>query len=640
MGERTHHVYVCHFGDGVVGYIGYTSRPAHERIAEHRTKEWWPLVTNWLVLSSHTHARVAKAVERALIRVYRPPGNTADNPDGPDLTGIRKALDAQGRTVSTGGAVSRVQTLWDRAADGANLSRRVNGTIHRPRIRRPQRVTPSVVRFDYHAALGTSVDDLANATTELAAALHVHRVGYERLAPDQAHLYVVVADPMPDTHPFTPPTVTKAGRWRIGRTDTDKPVVYDLRDAHTLFAGTTRSGKSNWERVIVAGAATHDQLVIVGIDPKRTELSMWRSRLTYLAIDDADIVTALDATVAEMKRRQRWMEQHNYADLNDAWADPAAPDDTPAPYLLVVDEMANLFLNKHLRTHAVPPFKKLLSESAAAGIRIVAATQAPHERIIDTDARQNFSTRIGGATEGPNQTATIFGHDAATQAPCHLLPLRRGHAYIKHAGGGPITLAAGDYFPPHMVTRYAEHTARWKPPLTLTPQGLQPTPNTQLELPDTTPPQPEQPASPPLAASPVSPSIRGGSGGAVGGGSAGCVPVVVGDSVGEWVVRVAGLRGVPKVRVPVGHPLRVGGGEVGVHRVLAFELWGGGDRVCGVCGVVVRWVERPVGRRRVNVDGELVVGRRDGVRQNIAPENLIALCVSCSRKGGFVAAKG
>ena len=112
-------------------------------------------------------------------------------------------------------------------------------------------------------------------------------------------------------------------------------------DCHTLIAGVVGSGKS----VMLNGIVLHT-MTIVGsglylIDPKRTELSMYRSSAHCVAYGDTDetIISTLKLAQAEMHRRFAEMQREGLRKTKRP------------PCYVVIDELAMLStkINKDLR---------------------------------------------------------------------------------------------------------------------------------------------------------------------------------------------------------------------------------------------------------------------------------------------------
>ena len=70
----------------------------------------------------------------------------------------------------------------------------------------------------------------------------------------------------------------------IGLDDNGDQVATSFYGQSILIGGNPGSGKSVAMRVILAGLAASRNVCLVGIDPKRAELSMWRPRFTRLVL--------------------------------------------------------------------------------------------------------------------------------------------------------------------------------------------------------------------------------------------------------------------------------------------------------------------------------------------------------------------
>ena len=116
---------------------------------------------------------------------------------------------------------------------------------------------------------------------------------------------------------------------------------------HTLIAGASGSGKSNWIHVALAALltrATRDQVQVALVDPKTAEFAVW-SRAPHLyghvAVDEQQAVGLLDKVIGEMDRRGEMLRGALVRDLA-AYNQQAAQ---PLPYVVVViDEVVDLLL--------------------------------------------------------------------------------------------------------------------------------------------------------------------------------------------------------------------------------------------------------------------------------------------------------
>ncbi|MFB7546044.1 FtsK/SpoIIIE domain-containing protein [Streptomyces sp. NPDC056154] len=108
---------------------------------------------------------------------------------------------------------------------------------------------------------------------------------------------------------------------------------------HSLTLGANQSGKSMYQRNLIAGLAKLP-VGLVGIDCKRgVEQRGYAPRLSALAVTPDEAASLLEALVREMEKRFDLLSAHGVSDL---WDLPAKV--RPVPLVVLVDEVAELFL--------------------------------------------------------------------------------------------------------------------------------------------------------------------------------------------------------------------------------------------------------------------------------------------------------
>ncbi len=105
----------------------------------------------------------------------------------------------------------------------------------------------------------------------------------------------------------------------VGRDIYGRPVRLPISTLSTIAAGLPGSGKSSLLRVIAAEASFEADVALVTIDPKRTELGLWKPRASVHATDAGDVLDVLGRLVALIEHRTRWMEANEV----EAW--PVSP---------------------------------------------------------------------------------------------------------------------------------------------------------------------------------------------------------------------------------------------------------------------------------------------------------------------------
>src|SRR5690606_39953023 len=158
------------------------------------------------------------------------------------------------------------------------------------------------------------------------------------------------------------------------------PFIRDYRTVpHQLTLGATLSGKSMYLRHLVAGLA-RQPVALVGIDCKRgVELAPFAPRLSALATDPEQAAELLPVLVKEMEDRYDLIKARQGIApgtpeeliTSDVWGLPE--DERPAPIVLFIDEVAELFLvatrkEEERRDEMVTQHIRLAQLGRAAGI--------------------------------------------------------------------------------------------------------------------------------------------------------------------------------------------------------------------------------------------------------------------------------
>jgi S-DNA-T family DNA segregation ATPase FtsK/SpoIIIE len=201
----------------------------------------------------------------------------------------------------------------------------------------------------------------------------------------------------------------------LGLDEDGEEVRLPLYGASLLVAGSPGSGKSTALRAVLAGLAGQRDTALVGIDPKRVELTPWRNRLSSLVVGNEAEPTLrlLRDLVAEV--------QHRAARLADQGLVAARPDaETPA-LVLVVDEWAELGAEgtSKQRAEAHELLRRYVSLGRAVGCSAVLATQRPTSDTVDTGTRALLAHRLTLRCGDRWQSEAILGqgNDQAARIP-------------------------------------------------------------------------------------------------------------------------------------------------------------------------------------------------------------------------------
>ncbi|WTR59158.1 FtsK/SpoIIIE domain-containing protein [Streptomyces sp. NBC_00122] len=247
-----------------------------------------------------------------------------------------------------------------------------------PKLRR-MRITRSGLVLRVKILPGQEVLDFDAATERLRHSWRMHGVHVKALKPGFLEVRLIAYDvlrrvTMPRKLPSELLKVPVALR-ADGATH-----VRDFRASpHELVIGATESGKSVYLRGLVAGLASQ-RVALVGIDCKwGVELAPFSRRLSALAYTPEDATVLLDLLVEEMTNRYELIRasQQLASDIppesitSDVWGLPE--DIRPVPLVLIVDEVAELFLianksDEKRRDHMVTQLVRLAQLGRAAAI--------------------------------------------------------------------------------------------------------------------------------------------------------------------------------------------------------------------------------------------------------------------------------
>ncbi|KOG24703.1 MULTISPECIES: FtsK/SpoIIIE domain-containing protein [Streptomyces] len=261
-----------------------------------------------------------------------------------------------------------VQPSRFRAFVVRNLARRPDVQPVPPKVRR-FRVTSTGLRVTLRLPAGLEPADVMAASERLRHAWGVHSVNLIETKPGFVELRMTGYDVLRKVRmprrrvPSGPMTVPVALR------ENGTAFVRDyLKVPHALTLGANQSGKSMYQRNLVAGLARLP-VALVGIDCKRgVEQRGYAPRLSALAITPEEADGLLEVLVGEMEERFDLLSEHGVGDI---WA---LPDEMrPAPVVVLVDEVAELFLvatrkDEERRDRMVTQLIRLGQMARAAGM--------------------------------------------------------------------------------------------------------------------------------------------------------------------------------------------------------------------------------------------------------------------------------
>ncbi|MCI3926182.1 hypothetical protein MO973_38965 [Paenibacillus sp. TRM 82003] len=292
---------------------------------------------------------------------------------------------------------------------------------------------------------GQTVDDLAAAAENLAAACGAWSCRVRKTSPNTAVITWLFGDPLAHAvSPMPVPDVVDAAAVPVGLREDGQPWLLRLAATHVLIVGVTGAGKGSVVWSLLGGLAggIRDGLVQVwAVDGKAgMELEPGRALFTRFATTVEDGVQLLeDAAVLMTDRAARMAgtaRQH----------EPS----TSEPLLVVlVDEVALLTAytpDRKLRDRAEKAMAALATQGRAPGVVLVAALQDPRKEVLGL--RNLFPTKVAMRLDEKSQVDMVLGEGARDSgALCHQIPdTTPGVAYVKVDGiREPVRVRASYY---------------------------------------------------------------------------------------------------------------------------------------------------------------------------------------------------
>jgi S-DNA-T family DNA segregation ATPase FtsK/SpoIIIE len=233
------------------------------------------------------------------------------------------------------------------------------------------------------------------------AMAHAWRVHAARVTSPRRGIVLVTVtarDPLAATAGTFAPGPVRLLTAMVGRSEDGGPWILDLRrEPHVLITGATQSGKSTLMASLVCKLAPQP-VALVGIDCKGgLELSLFQRRLTALADSRPAAVRLLARLLEETDKR---MDHCREAGVRSIWELPEP--DRPVPIVVLVDELAELYLSDGTRTArdevtaCGTSLLRLAQLGASLGVHLVIAGQRVGSALGDkvTALRAQLGGRI------------------------------------------------------------------------------------------------------------------------------------------------------------------------------------------------------------------------------------------------------
>ena len=181
------------------------------------------------------------------------------------------------------------------------------------------------------------------------------------------------------------------------------------KQPHLLIAGATGSGKS----VVVNGIITtllyrqpKDAQMIL-IDPKRVELSPYKCvpHTIYYASEPHDMLFALRYAMEICEERYREMQERRERKYSGG------------DIYVIIDEWADLMTTQ--KSAVAPLLQRLAQIGRASKIHCILCTQTPLAKIIPTEIKCNFDSRLGLHTRSAQDSRNILGKNGLETLPLY-----------------------------------------------------------------------------------------------------------------------------------------------------------------------------------------------------------------------------
>ena len=293
---------------------------------------------------------------------------------------------------------------------------------------------PVITLFEVEPAEGVRVNKFVALSDDLARVMEASRVRVIAPIPGKSSVGIEIPNRNPATVYFksiiNSPEFAESESMltlAIGKTTSGEISTLDLsKMPHLLIAGTTGSGKSVCINTIICSILYHaspDEVKFVMIDPKKVEMTLYKSLEGYhlLKMEDIDepIVTSVDNAILSLRALEKEMDRRynvlaeavvrNISEYNEKMQKTG---EQIMPYIvLIVDELADLMMLSAKDVEA--PIARLAQLARAVGIHLVIATQRPSVDVITGVIKANFPSRIAFQVASKIDSRTIIDQPGA-----------------------------------------------------------------------------------------------------------------------------------------------------------------------------------------------------------------------------------
>ena len=180
-----------------------------------------------------------------------------------------------------------------------------------------------------------------------------------------------------------------------------------LKQPHLLIAGSTGSGKSVLVNGLIYTALYNSpcKVQFILIDPKRVELVDYKAlpHCIAYASEPGTMVQALNHAMSIVESRYKAM-QATHTKLFQG-----------SNIYVVIDELADLMTTN--KRQIMPLLQRLCQIGRASRVHVIACTQCPIAKIIPTEIKVNFDSRVALRTRSKQDSRNITGFTGCEQLP-------------------------------------------------------------------------------------------------------------------------------------------------------------------------------------------------------------------------------
>lgn len=270
------------------------------------------------------------------------------------------------------------------------------------------------------------------------------------------------ADPLREVQPYPWDVQPSYGAVPFAVDERGELVTLGLIEVNELLGGTPGGGKSGGLTALLAGISRLEHTALIGLDPKRVELSLWAPRFSRVAKAEADALDVLGLMVEEMERRYGWLEERGLKKITPELLSAELP-----LLVLVIDELADLVSvgvtkeDREADAQRSTMIRRLIAKGRAAGLVVIAATQKPQSDVVPTALRDLIQLRVAYATTNAAMTDTILGAGMAQNGGLahEISATQRGVCYVVSETSREPKRARTFWVPDDEVSGLAQRTA-------------------------------------------------------------------------------------------------------------------------------------------------------------------------------------